>query len=249
MTPEPSPSPPSPASSSNGEASSPAIRTRPERSTVVFVLVSVAFSTTLFVEYHSEEPALIDALGPSAVGGLLLYWALAALRRRRRAKKGQDTAAAQPKGWLARVMDEEAAAARERKQEARERARTRIHTPTEAETFVAKWLRSQGFRSVRATPPSSDAGIDVTASGISVQVKRYASKGVGRPEVQQLVGAARVGDVAVFFTSSRYTDAAVEYADQRGAALFAFDFAGGYPVRVVNRTAKRLLRDGGHGHK
>ena len=240
---------PAPPASSNGEARSPAPPPRPELATVVLVLVSVAFSTTLFVEYHSEEPALIDALGPSAVGGLLLYWALPPLRRRRRAKKGQDTAAAQPKGWLARVMDEEAAAARERKQEARERARTRIHTPTEAETFVAKWLRSQGFRSVRATPPSSDAGIDVTASGISVQVKRYASKGVGRPEVQQLVGAARVGDVAVFFTSSRYTDAAVEYADQRGAALFAFDFAGGYPVRGVNRAAERLLHDGGRGHK
>lgn len=215
---------------------------------MVFVLVSAAFSVALFVEYRSEGPALIDALGPSALGGLLLYWALTALRRRRRAKKGQDTAA-RPKGWLARVMDEGAAAERERKQEARERARTRIHTPTEAEAFVAKWLRSQGFRGARATPPSGDAGIDVTASGISVQVKRYGSKGVGRPEVQQLVGAARVGDVAVFFTSSRYTDAAVEYADQRGVALFAFDFTGGYPVRVVNRTAERLLRDRGRGHE
>ena len=225
------------------------IRTGPERSTVVFVLVSVVFSTVLFVEYRSEELALIDALGASAVGGLLLYWALAVLRRRRRAKKGQDTAVGRPKGWPARVMDEGAAAERKRKQEAQERARTRIHTPTEAETFVAKWLRSQGFRGVRATPPSGDAGIDVTASGISVQVKRYDSKGVGRPEVQQLVGAARVGDVAAFFTSSRYTDAAVEYADQRGVALFAFDFRRGYPVRVVNRTAERLLRDRGRGHE
>ncbi|WP_026122986.1 restriction endonuclease [Nocardiopsis halotolerans] len=238
MTSETSPSPSEP-----GEVDVPLTRTGSGRSTGVFVAVSVLFSVSGYATLRVEEP-FIMAFGAAVTGGLLLFWVLSAVRRRLRRSGNQQAAEVAPrKGFLAQVIGEVAAAERGRKKEQQERVRTRIHTPTEAERFVAGWLRDRGFRGARTTPPSGDAGIDVSASGVSVQVKRYSTNAVGRPELQQLVGAAPVGDTAVFFTSSRYTAAAAEYANQRDVALFTFDSEAGYPVRAVNRAAERLLRN------
>jgi hypothetical protein len=57
-----------------------------------------------------------------------------------------------------------------------------------AEVNAADWMRYWGFLDARVTQSGSDGGIDVRATGAVAQVKREA-KAVGRPAVQNLVGA------------------------------------------------------------
>jgi hypothetical protein len=123
---------------------------------------------------------------------------------------------------------------------------TAIHTPEDAEQFVAAWLRSNGFPDAVATAASGDHGLDVVAPHLSVQVKRYSTSAIGRPAVQALWGARRTDhDVAAFFTSSRYTQAATDYSNMRGVALFVFDGLHGLPVVPINAHGQALLRTSG----
>ena len=67
--------------------------------------------------------------------------------------------------------------------------RPRIRDWRDAETAAARWLRKAGCRRVSLTGGSADGGIDVVTAEWAVQVK-HTTKRVGRPAVQQLVGAA-----------------------------------------------------------
>ena len=61
---------------------------------------------------------------------------------------------------------------------------------------------------------------------IYVQAKRYgASKAVGRPEIQEFVGALQgaQADRGIFITTSRFTPEAVTYADRVAARVILID--------------------------
>ena len=97
-----------------------------------------------------------------------------------------------------------------------------IQTWQDAEHNAAAWMRHWGYTDARAVPGGPDAGIDVRSAGAVAQVK-WQSVAVGRPMLQQLVGANdRPEAKLMFFTASNYTAAAVEYADSRHIALFTY---------------------------
>ena len=92
----------------------------------------------------------------------------------------------------------------------------------DAEHNAADWMRYWGYAEARAVPGGPDGGIDVRASGAIGQVK-FQGTPVGRPMLQRLVGASsNATDQLFFFTGSNYSKAAVEYADERGIALFQY---------------------------
>ena len=94
-------------------------------------------------------------------------------------------------------------------------------SPEGAEHLVADWMRHLGATDVSVTSFQSDGGIDVQSNFHAAQVKLYATTNVGRPEIQQLVGAALVNQRnPLFFTSSAYTAEAKRFADQAEVALF-----------------------------
>ena len=88
----------------------------------------------------------------------------------------------------------------------------------QAERLAAAALRKFGFDDALPTGSGTDAGLDVAGRFIACQVK-YTVRPVGRPVLQQLVGAAG-GRVTAFFSQAGYTAQAIEYADQVGMALF-----------------------------
>ncbi len=102
---------------------------------------------------------------------------------------------------------------------------------------MADWMRFFGFEDARRTPTGPDGGIDVVSSNAVAQVKDYAIP-IGRPTIQQLVGASR-GRQCLFFARMSYTPQAVEYANELQVALFRFDLQG--QPEAVNATAGALL--------
>lgn len=105
-----------------------------------------------------------------------------------------------------------------------------------AEQLAAAALRQFGYQDARVTESGADGGIDVRSSRIVAQVK-YTSRPVGRPVLQQLVGAAD-GLPCAAFALEGYTQQAHEYADERGIALFSLDLPD--QVAPVNGRAHRM---------
>ncbi len=108
-----------------------------------------------------------------------------------------------------------------------------------AERVMAECMRKLGFPDAAVTAGGADGGIDIAASAAAAQVKYQTAK-VGRPQVQQLRGAA--GDrLPVFFalTSAGYSSSAREWAGANGVALFTYDFAG--DLTASSRLAVELL--------
>lgn len=108
-----------------------------------------------------------------------------------------------------------------------------------AEDAAAAFVRSLGFREATATPVGADAGLDVVGSGVAAQVKTQLPP-VGRPAVQRLRGAALDVPVRLFFSTSGYTTAAIDYADEAGVALFNLD--GNLSAFAVNSEAVGMSR-------
>lgn len=54
---------------------------------------------------------------------------------------------------------------------------------------------------------------------IYIQAKRYSTKNVGRPELQQFVGAMEAVQKGVFITTSDFTESARTYAEKQGKDL------------------------------
>ena len=68
------------------------------------------------------------------------------------------------------------------------------------ENICRDWLEAWGDTNVQVTQRSGDGGIDVLSDHCVAQVKFYSDKPVGRPELQQLKGAAvPYGDPEVVF--------------------------------------------------
>lgn len=115
-----------------------------------------------------------------------------------------------------------------------------------AERYVAAFFKTVvKAPKVRVSASSRDGGLDVTAKGISVQVKHYADKAVTRPDIQRIVGAARPHTTPVFFTPTRYTADAALYASQHGVALFTYDRDGITQPKAMNRAAKQIRKGKG----
>jgi len=116
--------------------------------------------------------------------------------------------------------------------------RPRIRDWHDAEIATARWLRRAGCRRVSLTGGSADGGIDVVTADWAVQVK-HTAKRVGRPAVQQLVGAALTLDRGpALFSTSGFSGPAFAYADEHGVALFELDLKG--TATGVNRAARRV---------
>ncbi|GAA3668126.1 hypothetical protein GCM10022237_30030 [Nocardioides ginsengisoli] len=105
-----------------------------------------------------------------------------------------------------------------------------------AEQLAALALRRFGYLDAHVTEDGADGGIDVRATGLLAQVK-YTSRPVGRPVIQQLVGAADGHPVACFALSG-YTQQALSFAEDRGVSLFTVELP--QTVRPANLHATTL---------
>lgn len=122
--------------------------------------------------------------------------------------------------------------------------RNRIRDWRDAEEAAARCLRKAGCRRVSLTPGSADGGIDVVTAGWAVQVK-HTAKRVGRPVLQQTMGAAlSMGRRPAVFSTSGFSAPALAYAKEHEVALFELSMNGS--ARPVTHTAryvgKRLRR-------
>lgn len=119
--------------------------------------------------------------------------------------------------------------------------RLELHQPVwswqDAEALAANLLSSLGFHNERVTPSGPDAGVDAVADGAVAQAK-HQQQVVGAPVVQALYGVAQSrGAQGVFLASSRYSPAAVRFAEDTGVALYVFDDAGTVTARSSRAEA------------
>lgn len=120
-------------------------------------------------------------------------------------------------------------------------ARKRIDDWQDAEAVAADWLRRAGCRGVALTGAGADGGIDVISTRWAAQVKHTAKK-VGRPAVQQLVGAALTLERSpVLFSTGGFTAPARTYADDHRVALVELTLDG--RARRLNRAAREIGSD------
>lgn len=115
-----------------------------------------------------------------------------------------------------------------------------ITTPKQAELNAAEVMRSWGYVDAASPLHGADGGIDVRSSKALAQVKFRSSK-AGRPEIQNLVGAAS-GDTwkaLLFFDYTGYSPHAIEYANQMGVGLYTYDQTG--KVTPTNDAARRIM--------
>ncbi|WP_418058084.1 restriction endonuclease [Pimelobacter simplex] len=105
-----------------------------------------------------------------------------------------------------------------------------------AEQLAALALRRFGYLDAQVTESGSDGGIDVRATGLLAQVK-YTSRPVGRPVIQQLLGAADGLPVACFALSG-YTQQALTFSADRGISLFTIELP--HTVKPANLNAREL---------
>ncbi len=105
----------------------------------------------------------------------------------------------------------------------RSQAQMAFLTPTDFEHYIAMLFTKLGYKA-EVTQQSGDGGIDIILrdgkSVFGVQVKRFLTGNVGRPDIQKLVGASlNRFDKMVFVTASSYSQGAIEYAQQNGVKL------------------------------
>ncbi len=103
-----------------------------------------------------------------------------------------------------------------------QRRRNQASTSKRAEEMCAAWLRSRG-QNARTTEDGPDGGVDIRSYQYLGQVKNYKGS-VAVQAVREIYGlAAAEGKEAIFFTSGRYTKAAVDFADKVGMPLITYD--------------------------
>lgn len=125
--------------------------------------------------------------------------------------------------------------------------RPRIRDWRDAEHGAALWLRKAGCREVSLTGGSADGGLDVVTANWAVQVK-HTSKRVGRPVVQQVVGAAlTLGLQPAVVSTGGFTSPAIAYADEHEVALLELDLDG--RVYRCNQTAHRVGKRSGRAQR
>lgn len=115
-----------------------------------------------------------------------------------------------------------------------------LTTPKQAELNAAEKMRKFGYLDATSSMHGADGGIDVRSAKALAQVKFRSSK-AGRPDVQNLVGAA-AGDnskALLFFDYTGYSPQAIEYANQMGVGLYTYDQTG--KVTPTNDAARRIM--------
>lgn len=118
-----------------------------------------------------------------------------------------------------------------------------VVTPLDAEQIVAQWMRHLGEGDAELTKAVGDGGIDVTGRWYIAQVKHYKAR-VGVAPIRELAGVvANDGRKGLFVTSTGYASGAIEFADQRGIALFVYQPAMAELVSI-NGIAKTLVYRG-----
>lgn len=116
----------------------------------------------------------------------------------------------------------------------------RVRSWADAERATADWLRRRGCRGVRLSSPGADGGVDVVTRGLAVQVKHTAGR-VGRPTIQQIVGAALTLDLSpAVFSTSGFSAPAIVYADDHDVAIFLLHING--RADALNKAARRVGR-------
>jgi len=91
-----------------------------------------------------------------------------------------------------------------------------------AEEICAKWLRDLGYNA-RTTSDGADGGVDIRSFRYLGQVKNYKGS-VPVQAVREIHGIAASEDKeGIFFTSGRYTKAAVDFADKVAMPLITYD--------------------------
>lgn len=110
-----------------------------------------------------------------------------------------------------------------------------------AEENATAWMRYWGFQDACVTGPGTDAGVDVRSARALAQVK-FQGNAVGRPAVQNLVGARgpQHSKALLFFSNAGYAATAVDEANRSGVALFRYDVATG-EMATANSAALRLI--------
>ena len=104
------------------------------------------------------------------------------------------------------------------------------NSPYDFEMICADWLKAWGHEGVEVTQKSGDYGIDVVSSSAVCQAKFFSGDKVGRPDIQNLKGAASVfpNRWAVFFAfASGYTNEAIEWSSEARVVLLQFDTRSG----------------------
>lgn len=100
-------------------------------------------------------------------------------------------------------------------------------------------LRGIGCANLELTMAGQDNGIDVLGTEIAAQVKMTALP-VGRPVLQQLLGASVALNYRACYATAGYTSEAITFADSTGIALFTInEFA---QVFATNSAAEKLER-------
>lgn len=101
---------------------------------------------------------------------------------------------------------------------------------------------SWGYKNAYLTASGSDGGIDVRSTAAIAQVK-FEAKQVGRPQLQQLVGARarNMNTQLLFFTGAGYSSLAITYSDEMDIALFHIKLDGS--VSAVNHAGREILRN------
>jgi hypothetical protein len=107
------------------------------------------------------------------------------------------------------------------------------------EEIAESHLRALGFADVTRTAVGRDGGLDVVGRGVAAQVKMLALP-VGRPVLQQLVGATGPTRTRVCYSTSGYSNEALSYAQEEEIALFGVDGTG--RVTTQNASAESLER-------
>ena len=86
--------------------------------------------------------------------------------------------------------------------------------PYEFQEMVAALLRAMGYHTPFIAPKGKDGGVDIIAyvdplgaqtPRIKVQVKHKPNTVIGSPEIRQILGALRDGDIALFVTSGSFS--------------------------------------------
>lgn len=102
-----------------------------------------------------------------------------------------------------------------------------------AEELATAHLRVMGFFDACLTRAGADGGVDVIGDCLAAQVKHHA-RPVGAPDVQRLRGAAHRTQSVAFYSSSGYTAAGIQTAEETGIALFRFsEFGEVFPVNAL----------------
>lgn len=106
----------------------------------------------------------------------------------------------------------------------------------QAEELAARALRGFGFNDAGVTGSGTDRGLDVSGRNIAAQIK-YTNAAIGRPVIQQLVGASG-GRQTAFFSRTGYTEHAIEEANRNGMALFRIALPN--KITAVNAVARQM---------